>query len=338
MRPARGLPRRGQHSGLPVASVRQGLLEPEPASHYAVGARQAPAVSPFAFTLYAVASDYNLQGKLLPEFSRVGSKSISIVTYSSEKLSTGNADRYVPLFNDTFQKFTFKCVDMDISKYGIGSTPVLSEMIVNGLVTIKPEQAVITVSSQLNNEVYRLNCDHEWEPHTMVCILPIRGVLIHGVRNYASRDRRQADGSSTRDARLVGYGRTSASLSLSPPILSLNELPSLDYSGGLCCTSPLKAFIVYGYGVVHGEGGMDISECWRSLTFAFNGVRPRSIALGEGEIKRNIPIIPSIRPVLADGSTHSIAYCAGNACQGPIVVLSAFYGSIHFSRGRYPRI
>eukprot|EP00965_Chrysotila_dentata_P258009 6213066-Pleurochrysis_carterae.AAC.2 len=59
-RPAHGLPRRGQHAGLPAASVEIGRLEPKPASHDAVGARQAPAVSPFTLTLYTLASDHDL--------------------------------------------------------------------------------------------------------------------------------------------------------------------------------------------------------------------------------------------------------------------------------------
>eukprot|EP00965_Chrysotila_dentata_P155004 5121590-Pleurochrysis_carterae.AAC.2 len=90
----------------------------------------------------------------------------------------------------------------------------------------------------------------------------------------------------------------------------------------------------------HGEDGMDISECWRLFTFAFNGVRSRVPCSctwrAKSEIIHPLSIIPPMRPVSADEFTPSMAYVAMDACQGPIAATFASHGSMYFSRGRQP--
>eukprot|EP00965_Chrysotila_dentata_P260562 6213949-Pleurochrysis_carterae.AAC.2 len=97
-----------------------------------------------------------------------------------------------------------------------------------GIVAMRPERAVITVSSQL---------------HTEVCVLPIDtgDTYIRCAQLYAILDYNQEDGSSPHDTRSAGYGPTSALLPFSPPLLSSYDPPTLDCSSGLCYAPPRKA-------------------------------------------------------------------------------------------------
>eukprot|EP00965_Chrysotila_dentata_P224055 6193956-Pleurochrysis_carterae.AAC.2 len=57
---------------------------------------------------------------------------------------------------------------MDTS-YCIRSIPVISEMILKGIVAMRPKRAILTLSSQLSStKVYCLNCCQGWETHELV--------------------------------------------------------------------------------------------------------------------------------------------------------------------------
>eukprot|EP00965_Chrysotila_dentata_P254899 6212031-Pleurochrysis_carterae.AAC.4 len=55
---------------------------------------------------------------------------------------------------------------MDTS-YRTGDSPIRSEIILDGVEARlrRPERAIMNVSSQLNIDIYRLNCGQGWEPH-----------------------------------------------------------------------------------------------------------------------------------------------------------------------------
>eukprot|EP00965_Chrysotila_dentata_P003054 99404-Pleurochrysis_carterae.AAC.2 len=108
----------------------------------------------------------------------------------------------------------------------------------------------------------------------------------------------------------LGYDINSAlPPTLSLPIVSSYEPPTQDYSSGLCYISPRTERISVSITMIHfahimphhGEGGMDISGCGRSLIFVLMMFALALFtALGESEISSNIPIIPPIRPVMAE--------------------------------------
>eukprot|EP00965_Chrysotila_dentata_P108918 3598613-Pleurochrysis_carterae.AAC.1 len=53
------------------------------------------------------------------------------------------------------------------ASYRKGDISVRSEMILNGIVTSGPEQAIINVSMRLNNNSYRLDRGQGWEPQIL---------------------------------------------------------------------------------------------------------------------------------------------------------------------------
>eukprot|EP00965_Chrysotila_dentata_P218919 6190840-Pleurochrysis_carterae.AAC.8 len=53
------------------------------------------------------------------------------------------------------------------TSYRIGGIPVRFEMMSNGIVTSRPERAIINVSSQSITDIYWLNCGQEWEPREL---------------------------------------------------------------------------------------------------------------------------------------------------------------------------
>eukprot|EP00965_Chrysotila_dentata_P178814 5904816-Pleurochrysis_carterae.AAC.1 len=68
---------------------------------------------------------------------------------------------------------------------------------------MRPERAIVNVSSQLSTEVYRLNCDQGWEPHKLVrrnrnlyVYCRYEGYYLFDERNDAILDYMQADRSS----------------------------------------------------------------------------------------------------------------------------------------------
>eukprot|EP00965_Chrysotila_dentata_P238985 6202831-Pleurochrysis_carterae.AAC.1 len=59
------------------------------------------------------------------------------------------------------------------TSYCIRDILIRSEMISNGIVTARPERAVMTVSTRLNNGKYRLNRGQGWEPQLLARLIGI---------------------------------------------------------------------------------------------------------------------------------------------------------------------
>eukprot|EP00965_Chrysotila_dentata_P086953 2870314-Pleurochrysis_carterae.AAC.3 len=168
---------------------------------------------------------------------------------------------------------------MDTS-YGIGNIRIRSEMISDGIVTSRPERAIVSVSTCLNNNLYRLIRDQGWEPLLLVqlnrtspititsildrlaidpqmklglvgqvCVSQIQRVPIYDVSDYANRHYMPSDGFSLHDAHPDGYGYDGSPQSLISLITPEYEPPAFDYSNGLCYIPPPMASMVYDHGV-----------------------------------------------------------------------------------------
>eukprot|EP00965_Chrysotila_dentata_P161157 5321352-Pleurochrysis_carterae.AAC.1 len=53
------------------------------------------------------------------------------------------------------------------TSYRIGDSSIRSEMILNGIVTSRPERAIMIVSTRLNNDLCQLSCGQGWEPRLL---------------------------------------------------------------------------------------------------------------------------------------------------------------------------